>query len=154
MKCIFKEILRNIFIRLDTLFALSSLDINTKQLHILIEYFLPQFGVFSIFKSVGYLFIPYFFFKLLKLNTDNGLQISSYTNSYFVRDIDNDAYQNLHHIPYQPATPILTRGPKSRGLILVDIDCDTDFDMYCCVYYIFEIRKLVFMYTLKFDVPM
>lgn len=55
-------------------------------------------------------------------------------------NMESNTWQNLYHTPYQPETPISARGPKARGLILVEgwFGCDTDFDMYCCFYYIFE----------------
>lgn len=54
--------------------------------------------------------------------------------------MENNAWQNLYHIPYLPKTPISARGLKARGLYLsrVDVGCDTDFKLYCCFYNILK----------------
>lgn len=43
--------------------------------------------------------------------------------NYYKNYIANYAWQNQYQIPFQPETPISTRGPKARGLIMVEGWC-------------------------------
>lgn len=68
--------------------------------------------------------------------------------------MENNAWQNLYHIPYLPESPISARGLKARGLFLsrVDMGFDTDFEMYCFYYMLnrylvsFSSVKLILIY--------
>ncbi len=51
--------------------------------------------------------------------------------------IENNTWGNPYHMPYHQETPISTRGPQARGLILVEGDtaCDMDFST-CNIHFI------------------
>lgn len=71
---------------------------------------------------------------LKKVKSFSNMNISMHLYLY----IYNDTWRNLHHIPYRPETPRSARGPKARGLILVDNLFKSSLGFQRCFDYILE----------------